>query len=199
MTRKHSRPDHRAFHAATLGELRPIIWSLLSEGVDQASSPFHTPALATVGDGEANVRTVVLRLADEASRRIACHTDWRSPKRAQLQAHNRAHWMVYDRARKLQLRLAGKVSLHHKDALARERWLSSPPQRRMSYATPLAPGVAVQQPIAAFSGPEDGWDNFAVLTCTIDFMDWLYLRASGHRRAILRWQHARWTGEWVMP
>ncbi len=197
MTRQRLHPGTHAYHTATLADLPDIIWSLLVEGINDASSPFHTPALATVGEGEAHVRTVVLRHADAASRQISCHTDWRSPKRSHVEAHNRATWMVYDRARKTQLRLAGIVTLHHKDALARERWCSSPPQRRAGYASPLAPGAIVQQPIEASQNPEGGWDNFAVLTCKVDHMDWLFLRAGGHRRAILHWHHTSWKGQWV--
>ncbi len=199
MTRQRLLPANPAYHTATLADLQGIIWSLLVEGVSDASSPFHTPALATVGEGEPDVRTVVLRHADAASRQISCHTDWRSPKRSHVEAHNRASWMVYDRERKLQLRLAGKVTLHHKDALAHERWCDSPPQRRAGYASPLGPGAIVQRPIAASQDPEDGWDNFTVLTCTVDYMDWLFLRAGGHRRAMLRWQNDAWQGDWVTP
>lgn len=199
VTSQRSHLARPAYHTATLAELTDLIWSLLAEGVDNASSPFHTPALAIVGDGQADVRTVVLRHADASSRQIGCHTDWRSPKRSQAAAHNRVTWMVYDRARKLQLRLRGQVTLHHKDALARERWSSSPPARRVCYASPLAPGSIVQRPAETSQDPDGGWDNFTVLTCSVNYMDWLFLCAGGHRRAIFRWHHTRWRGEWVAP
>ena len=66
MTRQRSHPDTHAYNTATLADLQGIIWSLLVEGVSDASSPFHTPALATAGEGEPDVRTVVLRHADAA-------------------------------------------------------------------------------------------------------------------------------------
>lgn len=70
VSRERSHPVNHAYHTATLADLHEIIWSLLAEGVGDASSPFHTPALATVGDDEADVRTVVLRHADQATRQI---------------------------------------------------------------------------------------------------------------------------------
>jgi len=72
-----------------LSELHDSVWSLLCEGVKSASSPFHTPALATVGEDGPEVRTVVLRSADAERRQISCDTDWRSPKRRQIELDNR--------------------------------------------------------------------------------------------------------------
>ena len=71
--------------SVALVDLHDTIWSLLEEGVHNNSSAFHTPALATIGDNGADVRTVVLRHADPAARQICCHTDWRSPKRRQIE------------------------------------------------------------------------------------------------------------------
>ena len=109
LARQKTNPRNQDYHTARLADLHDIIWSLLEEGVDIAASPFHTPALATVGDDEADVRTVVLRYADAARRQIACHTDWRSPKRSQVETHSRVSWMVYDRTRNVQLRLRGQA------------------------------------------------------------------------------------------
>ena len=199
MTHERPRSSQQAFEAITLAKLHDIIWSLLAEGVEDASSPFHTPALATVGDDEPDVRTVVLRHADPAMRQISCHTDWRSPKRSQVENHSRVSWMFYDRGRKLQLRCCGQGVLHKENALAHQRWTSSPPRSRMCYSSPLAPGTSVGSPMEAPKNPESGWQNFTVLTCVVDYMDWLFLRAGGHRRAIFRWHHSRWRGEWVAP
>ena len=86
--------------------------------------------------------------------------------------------------------------MHHKDRLARERWSSSP-AHVLHVATP--PGSVVDKLTNAFKDPEGGWDNFAVLTCTADYVDWMFLRAGGYRRAMLRWHHTGWRGDWVAP
>ena len=182
-----------------LVDLHDTIWSLLEEGVHNNSSAFHTPALATIGDNGADVRTVVLRHADPAARQICCHTDWRSPKRRQIENHPRVSWSFYERERRIQLRLHGLMSLHRKNDLAQNRWTASSANSRRCYSSPLSPGNPVDTPMDAPKDTDDGWQNFTVLVCQIDAMDWLYLHASGHRRVVLRWRQETWTASWIAP
>lgn len=84
--------DSFEFDATSLDSLPGIIWKLLEEGARKASSPFHTPALASVGEIGPDARTVVLRHADSEARQIICHTDWRSSKRFQIERDPRICW-----------------------------------------------------------------------------------------------------------
>lgn len=180
-------------------ELHDAIWALLGEGVESASSPFHTPVLATVGEEGPEARTVVLRSADPGSRQISCHTDWRAPKRRQIERNSRVCWLFYDRHRKIQLRLRGQAVLHQSSDYARVRWAASPPRSRLCYAAPLAPGTAVPEPPEAPLQQDTGFENFAVVMCTVDSVDWLYLQAAGHQRARLFWKAGSWDAGWLAP
>jgi hypothetical protein len=178
-------------------DVHDLIWELLEEGVQRASSPFHTPALATSSSAGAEVRTVVLRHADPQARTISCHTDWRSPKRRQIERDPRISWLFYDPDRKVQLRLRGSARLHKGDDYARGRWAQSNTRGRVCYSALLAPGTLVEAPPGAPKDPESGWNNFAVLVCTLHAMDFLYLSATGHRRARLRWEGDAWSASWL--
>jgi hypothetical protein len=182
-----------------LSELHDSIWSLLGEGVESASSPFHTPALATVGEDGPELRTVVLRSADAERRQISCHTDWRSPKRRQVEQDRRVCWLFYDRDRKVQIRLRGQAVLHNVSEEARKRWDATPPRGRSCYSTLLAPGTPVDEPPEAPTALDVGFDNFAIMLCTVDLIDWLFLQAAGHQRAQLHWREGVWKAGWVAP
>jgi hypothetical protein len=182
-----------------LTDLHGHVWALLAEGVAKAASPFHTPALATIAERGPDVRTVVLRHADPVTREISCHTDWRSTKRSQIERVSDVCWLFYDPERKIQLRLRGRVSLHRMTDLAQERWSQCSLGSRRCYAAPVAPGTPVTEPMPAPQGVEEGWEHFTVITSVVDSVDWLYLQAEGHRRALIRWRDDRWETGWVSP
>ncbi len=183
-----------------LAEVIEQVWSELGRGAGEARHPFHTPALATTEMGVPAVRTVVLRAADAETGSLACHTDLRSPKVPQLLANPEVAWLFYDREQKVQLRLAGEASLHHRDALANSRWERSRPRSRACYRQDLAPGApADSEPCTPWQA-EQGFANFAVVKCSIREIDWLYLRAGGHLRArFTRHADHAWRGEWIAP
>ncbi len=173
-------------------------WEALQHGCERASHPFHTPVLATVGDDGAQARTVVLRSVDGVRRMLSCHTDLRSPKVAELRGAPRASWLFYDRASCVQLRCTGTAGLHHDDPVALERWQAMSPRSRACYGQALAPGAVSDDP-GVGPGSRDGYENFAVIACTLDRIDWLLLREQGHVRALFSWQARKWQGDWIAP
>lgn len=182
---------------ASLNEIPGLAWSMLADGAARGRAPFHTPVLASAGP---DARTVVLRVADRATRTVVCHTDQRSPKVAALAKHDAVVWVFYDPDAKVQVRLRGQVTLHHGDEIAAARWDASRPGSRRCYQNPLAPGADVDMPESALPDPErDGYLNFTVVRCTVDVMDWLYLHALGHRRARFTWHDGDWRGTWIAP
>ena len=174
---------------------------LLARGVADRRSPLHTPTLATRGaDGAPNARTVVLRAFDAGTRRLRVHTDRRSAKAAELAADPRVMLHGYDAAAEAQLRIAGRASLHHADALAETAWTASRAFSRMCYAAAQPPGAAVAAPPPAPRDAEAGRDNFMAVVITMDSLDWLLLAHEGHRRARFAWDGAgRLSASWIAP
>jgi len=189
-------PNHSEMtHAEVLSD----IWFSLAEGVKHGTHPFHTPVLANVFEKDPDVRTVVLRRVDETQRQIMFHTDIRSPKVSMLRTNPRVAWLFYDREAKVQLRLYGVASIHSADGIAATRWKDSTKNSRQCYLTPDAPGSALSVQSAEPSGANDGYDNFAVISCEVSAIDWLFLRAGGHLRARFDWSSDVWNGKWIAP
>lgn len=175
------------------------VWSCLREGVKHGAHPFHTPVLATTNGDDPDLRTVVLRQVAAEQRLLLCHTDVRSPKIFALEKNPQVAWLFYDRTARVQLRLYGQVSLHHADNTAQTCWEKSSSNSRLCYLTPQAPGAVL--PVGDGKAPlvDDGFENFAAISCQIFAIDWLYLRAAGHLRARFDWKENRWDGEWINP
>lgn len=182
-----------------LDQVLESTWQELIEGVRSARHAFHCPALATGSSSGPSVRTVVLREANPGARSLACHTDRRSPKFRQLQENARAAWMFYDPQSKIQIRGSGSVTLHCGDELAAQRWAESAQRSRACYQAAHGPGarLALDEPEAPPS--VEGFDQFVVLRCLLDRLDWLHLRGAGHWRAVFNWQDQAWQGAWVAP
>jgi pyridoxamine 5'-phosphate oxidase len=175
------------------------VWSCLREGVKHGAHPFHTPVLATTNGNEPDLRTVVLRQVAAEQRLLLCHTDVRSPKFSALEKNPQVAWLFYDRRERVQLRLYGQVNLHHSDSIAQTRWEKSSSNSRLCYLTPQAPGAVLPGGDGQIAAVDDGFENFAVISCQIFAIDWLYLRAAGHLRARFDWKENCWDGEWINP
>lgn len=175
--------------------------ALLARGVADRRSPLHTPTLATrSADGAPNARTVVLRAFDSGTRRLRVHTDRRSAKATELAADPRVLLHGYDASAQVQLRIAGRASLHHADALAEAAWAASRAASRMCYAAAEPPGAAVAAPPPAPRDTEGGRDNFMAVVITMDSLDWLLLAHEGHRRARFAWdEEGRISASWIAP
>lgn len=175
------RPAFADDLAATLAEA----FALLARGVADRRSPFHTPTLATIGlDGAPRARTLVLRGFDPAARTLRLHTDARSAKAQEVLADPRAALHAYDARAQVQIRLQGRVTLHRADALADAAWAGSRPFSRMCYAVEPGPGSPAALPPPAPRDPEAGRAHFTTLLFAFDRLEWLWLDAAGHRRAL---------------
>ena len=193
------------FELVSLDDVPTVAWQLLTNGVQRASDPFHTPSIATIGREGPLQRTVVLRHVDPEQRLVACHTDRRSSKTRDVVDDRRCSWHIYDSKRNLQLRLGGTMNLHTDDSYADECWGSVSNRGKACYNTSVGPGLTVQRPpgspsvIASEPEETDARSNFAVISCRVDFMDWLFLTRRGHRRAQIRWIDERIDARWVTP
>jgi pyridoxamine 5'-phosphate oxidase len=196
MARRH-HPSWAEDLDGTLAEA----FRLLSRGVADRRSPFHTPCLGTIGaDGVPMLRTVVLRGVEVMERRLRIHTDLRSAKVGEIRACGAVAVHGYDPAAQVQLRLSGIATLHADDGVADAAWAASRPFSRRCYAIADAPGTACAAPPSAPGDEASGRGNFAALIVAFDRLEWLWLCAEGHRRARFSWQaDGALSATWLVP
>ena len=173
-------------------------WKLLTRGVADRRSAFHTPTIATVGlDGAPRLRTVVLRAGEPSARLLRFHTDARSGKVAEIARDPRVGVHVYDARSKIQVRLDGVARVHPWSApRAQASWEASRPQSRAGYAQAPAPGVVISAPHEGDVREGEGVENFNIVEVEVTAIEWLYLFHAGHRRARFVWEGERLQGEW---
>jgi hypothetical protein len=191
-------------------------WRLLVAGATDRESPFHYPVISSVdAAGRPHARTVILRAADQVTRTIRFHTDLRSAKVAHFGNSDRVCVTVYDAAKKIQLRIDGRVELHTDDALADAAWEATRQMTKLSYANETAPGTTIEVPITLpasqlammdDAGDETitfmqriGRENFCAVLMHIESIEWVYLVARGNRRALFTWQRGVLDAKWLQP
>ncbi len=196
-----------------LDHIEAEVWTLLAAGARSHRAPFHSGVVGTITADGPNLRTVILRGADAAARRIRFHTDTRSPKFAELSADPRLAWTFYDEPSRLQLRLWGMAILHHDDALADAQWLATPLNSRRIYHAVTAPGTSSDVPTGGLPPELDDarWTAefserarpcFAVIETAVTRLEALYLHHAGHRRAAFHYELEsgdRLTAGWLIP
>jgi len=188
----------RPAHAGDLDATLQAACAMLARGVADRRHPFHTPVLGTVWQGQPRLRTLVLRGFDAAGRTLRMHTDRRAAKAADIAAAPGATLLCYDPGQRVQIRLEGRATLHVDDAVAEAGWAASRNFSRMCYAIEPAPGQPVETPPPAPLDPDAGRANFAVITLRFDRLEWLWLAAEGHQRALFTWPDTP-TATWLVP
>ncbi len=186
------------------------IWNGLERGVADSHHAFHTPVLGTFSQRGISLRTVVLRKAQPAQRTLICHTDVRSDKVTELRQNEAVSWMFYSPEDKIQIRAEGTAKVYHQDEIAQEGWQNSRLSSRRAYVALTGPGTPTPEPESGLPDflidrsptleeSEAGWPNFAVIVCTIERFDWLYLAAKGHQRAQFSWNGTAFDATWTIP
>lgn len=189
-----------------LEELLRHVWNLLFRAAVQVRHPYHTPVLASTDGQVPNARTVVLRSTIVEERKLLFYTDMRSPKIADFQKKPTAALLFWDKNKSTQLRVSGKVVIHHKNDLAKEKWAIIATKNRKDYATQQAPG-AVTQDISnhwdenelSLEMTDQFFDNFAVLEVLVNEIDYLLLSRVGHQRAKFVFENNVWEKDWITP
>jgi hypothetical protein len=178
----------------TLTTLEKDIWNRLLNGALKPKDFFHQAVIATTNEKGLSMRTVVLRKVITMQKQLIFHTDIRSGKWKDMQNINKISWLFYNGNNKMQIRLSGTVSLHHNDALAANAWQKSNVGSRKIYTGDYAPstksaaatsglGSNVDDNTISIEETEVGQKNFGVVITNIEWMDWLWLKNKGHRRA----------------
>lgn len=182
----------------------------IDSGIRSRTHPFHLVSVASIGaSGFPELRTVVLRHHDSEERDVAFHTDIRSPKVADFKMNQRVGLLMYDPEAKIQLRLKGYATVHHKDQFADKQWENTRKFSKYCYLNEAGSGSQVTarqacgvDPVAAEADEERldrvAYEHFSVIKCSYFQMDYTHLAAAGHERAILQWdEKGAMTASWV--
>ena len=120
--------------------------NLISDGVDNSKSMFHTPVLSTFVNETISTRTVVLREFNLKNRTLRFHTDSRSGKIEELKENSISSVHGYDPDLKVQIRLKGKTLVHINDEISKEAWAESREMSKMCYSVKDSPGIKISSP-----------------------------------------------------
>lgn len=200
--------DDASLRALTLDGVKALTAAMLQQALENPSSPLRKPALATVSaSGAPAVRTVILRAADLAARRLGFFTDARSRKVADIEAEPRVELHFYDPACDIQFRLAGRAEVRIGDETA---WETAAPPSRRAYLVMAPPGTASHEPVSGLPADvagiipslermEEGLVNFAYIEFTLAEADIVVLSRAGNRRARIRYLADGEHAEWLVP
>ena len=189
-------------------EIQKKLWSMLDDAVINRSSPFRIPVFICTDQNEVDGRIVVLRKSDRNSNVLQFHTDLRSPKVGILKKNNKASLLFYDKEEKIQLRAKVECEINNQNSTTEESWKKTQHISRRCYLTDSPPGTTSENPTSGMISKledfdytmeqsEDGYKNFTVIKCKIKSIEWLYLAAKGHRRAIFDFENKK--NSWLVP
>ena len=170
-------------------------WAQLTRATDPRA-PERFVTLASVNaDNAPEQRTVVLRRADPQSAEVDIHTDATSLKIKDFTANPNAALLHWIEDLSLQIRLNGRITITT-GAPIRETWDTLPKASFASYGVTPPPGTEIPTSDAYERVPK--FEQFAVLTLTIERADIVHLSRDYHRRA--RFDRTNdWAGQWLAP
>ncbi len=202
---ENNRIDYTTYH---LPELEQDCWDRLVSGAVKSRTPFHTPSIATLHQGEVNLRTVVLRKTLATERELRFHTDIRSPKWQELSQNPSISALFYDAVDRIQLRVKGKAVLHHTNEITAEAWQKTSLSSRKCYLTRFSPSSFSEESTSGLTDDiehenftlaesESGYSNFGIVSIQVQSIDWLWLNHAGHRRAFFDYEKGSF--QWMIP
>ena len=140
-----------------------------------------------------------------------CYTDAEGlPKCGSFAVNLEVEWLFHDPAARMQIRASGTAMLHQGNATARKAWDELPPINRLNYASNLAPGNRIAGPdesvppewrgkLPSKDDLDFAFENFAVITASVDHFDWFLAAQNGNRRAGFFWKGYGFEGQWLVP
>ena len=190
-------------------EIEKKLWSLLVRAVNDRSSEFRTPVFICGDNNNLDGRVVVLRKADEKSVSLQFHSDIRSTKIDTIKKNPNSSLLFYGKKEKIQLRMKVESKLHYNDEITKESWDKTGHISRKCYLVTNGPGTKSEKPTSGLDNKFDNFDftkeesevgykNFCVIKCKIKSIEWLYLAAKGHRRALIEFQGSK-KFSWLIP
>ncbi len=194
----------------SLNDIEKDCWKRLMNGSLRSNDPLHNPAVANLKDDLPVIRTVVLRKVIVEERKLFFHTDIRSCKWNDLQKNANTSWLFYDIAGRLQIRAAGKSTLHHNDEISNAAWQNTPAASRKTYMGEIGPSQKSEMPSSGlpeaflkanptFEESETGRKNFGVVCSEINWFEWLWLNSNGHKKAAFNYTLNSFDASWIIP
>ena len=174
-----------------LTTLPKAIWDELQRAQNDRQHPWRTPVLASVdSDGLPRARTVVLRDVCSRSQTLQFFTDSRSPKVSQLKIAPKVQLVFWSPVLQWQLRVSADVQIATSGEDVETAWqqVKLGPARQ-DYLSPLSPGDELPKDARIKLGEEH---HLAVLTASVNHIDWLSLHPDGHQRAEISARTTRW-------
>ena len=189
-------------------EIKNKYWSMLEDAVSNRASSFRIPVFICSHQDEVDGRIVVLRKSDRENNLLQFHTDFRSPKVEILKNNNKASLLFYDKEEKIQLRVKVNCEINNQNSITEESWKKTQHISRRCYLTDNPPGTSSENPTSGMISKledfdytmdqsEEGFKNFTVIKCNIRSIEWLYLAAKGHRRAMFDIENKK--ESWLVP
>ena len=189
-------------------QIKNKYWSMLEDAVSNRASSFRIPVFICSYHDEVDGRIVVLRKSDRENNLLQFHTDFRSPKVEILKNNNKASLLFYDKEEKIQLRVKVNCEINNQNSITKESWKRTQHISRRCYLTDSPPGTSSENPTSGMISKledfdytidqsEEGFKNFTVIKCKIKTIEWLYLAAKGHRRAMIDVENKK--ESWLVP
>ena len=175
-------------------EIIKQVWSMFDNAIKDRSSPFRIPVFICGNQKDFDGRIVVLRKSDQKNKLLQFHSDIRSDKILKLKSNSKASFLFYDKDEKIQVRAKVDCVINYKNEITEQSWLKTGHMSRKCYLVDNGPGSESEIPTSGLLPEKDnfdytmeesekGYENFTVIQCKINSLEWLYLAAKGHRRA----------------
>jgi len=202
-------PEEQVSYYEDFNEIEKKLWNLLIEAVKDRSSEFRTPIFICGNDKDLDGRVVVLRKADQKNNFVQFHSDIRSSKIEKIKKNPNCSILFYGKKEKIQLRLKTECQVNFDNDIAKESWKKTGHVSRKCYLVTNGPGTVSEKPTSGLNGKfdnfdftkeesEEGYKNFSVIRCRIKSIEWLYLAAKGHRRALINFEGSK-KFTWLVP
>ena len=164
--------------------------------VNDRNSEFRTPVFICGNNNDLDGRVIVLRKADQKNNIIQYHSDIRSSKIDKIKKNPKCSILFYGKKEKIQLRVKADCEINYNNDITKESWEKTGHISRKCYLVTNSPGTKSEKPTSGLDNKfdnfdftkeesENGYKNFCVIKCKINSIEWLYLAAKGHRRALI--------------
>lgn len=187
--------------------LLETVWDKLEQA--PGSHSFKNAVLGTRTHSGLELRTVLIRKADRATRELWFYTDIRSPKIDQIIQQPAVALLLYDQQEKVQIRACGDANIYHQDAQTRKIWDTLSFRNRLDYLAEPAPGSIagsaddglghIDRTKEDLTDTESGYANFCLVKTAVTTLEWLRLDRGGHERICFAWKGNKWQADWLIP